>query len=49
MSNKLASNKALGSVAYSKHTTTVEDKRRTLQRYKYINQLARLEYEDKMG
>lgn len=27
--------------------TTVEQKRKTLQKYKYINQLARMEYEDK--
>lgn len=29
--------------------TTVEDKKRTLHRVKYINQLARLDYEEKMG
>jgi hypothetical protein len=32
------------SEAYSKKMTTVEDKRRSLHRYKYINQLARLDY-----
>ena len=40
--------KARGSVAYTRKSVTVAQKRMTLQMYRYINPLARLDYEDKM-
>ena len=42
MKDKGQSMKNSDSVAYSKHMTTAEQKRKILQKYKYINQLARL-------
>jgi len=40
--------RARGSVAYSKRSITIAQKRKTLMMIRYINPLARLDYEDKM-
>ena len=36
------------SVGYSNRMTVMDQKRRTMKKYRYINPLARLDYEDKM-